>query len=304
MTATTAKLDTARSGAARLAFGQILEQLREEPSRTWSIIITVYGDAIVPRGGSVWLGTLLDFFGALEISDGVVRTAMSRLAADGWLERNRVGRNSFYRLADKGTETFRRATEHIYNPRTPEWHGHFEMLLPDNGPDRDLMRSALEGAGFGAPVPGVWIAPVGTPIPPEASAAKRLKAGGDDATNRTLAAQSWPLAETSEAYRRFSAAFGPLHEALIAGGRLTDLESVVIRILLIHQYRRIVLRDPILPAEILPNDWPGMAARALCADIYGCVLAGSERWLDGNAVDESGACPAASPEIYSRFKRG
>jgi phenylacetic acid degradation operon negative regulatory protein len=85
---------------------RIIEQLKREPSRTGSIVITVFGDAIVPRGGSVWLGTLLEFFKALDIDSGVVRTAMSRLAADGWLERNKVGRNSFYRLA-KGTANLR-----------------------------------------------------------------------------------------------------------------------------------------------------------------------------------------------------
>src|SRR5215471_4203510 len=80
---------------ARAPLGEILRHLRAEPSRTWSVIITVFGDAIVPRGGSVWLGTLVRFFAALGSNDGVVRTAMSRLAADGWLERSRVGRNSF-----------------------------------------------------------------------------------------------------------------------------------------------------------------------------------------------------------------
>jgi len=74
---------------------RIIEQLKREPSRTGSIVITVFGDAIVPRGGSVWLGTLLEFFKGLDIDSGVVRTAMSRLAADGWLERSKVGRNSF-----------------------------------------------------------------------------------------------------------------------------------------------------------------------------------------------------------------
>src|SRR5262245_51763084 len=70
---------------ARAPLGEILRHLRAEPSRTWSVIITVFGDAIVPRGGAVWLGTLVSFFAALGIGDGVVRTAMSRLAADGWL---------------------------------------------------------------------------------------------------------------------------------------------------------------------------------------------------------------------------
>ncbi|HEU0147740.1 MAG TPA: phenylacetic acid degradation operon negative regulatory protein PaaX, partial [Bradyrhizobium sp.] len=32
---------------------RIIDQLKREPSRTGSIIITVFGDAIVPRGGAV-----------------------------------------------------------------------------------------------------------------------------------------------------------------------------------------------------------------------------------------------------------
>src|SRR5450432_3904172 len=92
---------------------RIIDQLKREPSRTGSIVITLFGDAIVPRGGSVWLGTLLEFFRTIDIDDGVVRTAMSRLAADGWLERNKVGRNSFYRLDMKGRQTLDTATRHI-----------------------------------------------------------------------------------------------------------------------------------------------------------------------------------------------
>src|SRR3954468_10062072 len=92
---------------------RIIDQLKREPSRTGSIVITVFGDAIVPRGGSVWLGALLEFFAGLDVDGGVVRTAMSRLATDGWLERNKVGRNSFYRLDAKGRHTFDTATKHI-----------------------------------------------------------------------------------------------------------------------------------------------------------------------------------------------
>jgi hypothetical protein len=84
--------------------------------RAPAIVITVFGDAIVPRGGSVWLGTLLKFFRGLDIDGG----AMSRLAADGWLERNKVGGNSFYRLDKKGRQTFDTATRHIYE--SEDWY--------------------------------------------------------------------------------------------------------------------------------------------------------------------------------------
>jgi phenylacetic acid degradation operon negative regulatory protein len=129
---------------------RIISQLKREPSRTGSIVITVFGDAIVPRGGSVWLGTLLKFFEVLDIDSGVVRTAMSRLAADGWLERHKVGRNSFYRLARKGRQTFDAATRHIYDPQPSDWTGRFELLLIGNGEDRDASREALKNAGFGS----------------------------------------------------------------------------------------------------------------------------------------------------------
>src|ERR1700677_2256420 len=108
---------------------RIIEQLKREPSRTGSIVITVFGDAVVPRGGSIWLGTLLAFFETIDIGADVVRTAMSRLAADGWLERNKVGRNSFYRLVRKGRQTFDTATRHIYDTQVSGWTGRFELLL-------------------------------------------------------------------------------------------------------------------------------------------------------------------------------
>lgn len=284
------------------ALAPVLRHLRGEPSRTWSIIITIYGDAIAPRGGCVWLGTLLAFFKALDISDGVVRTAMSRLASDGWLERSRVGRNSFYRLAAKGGETFRLATEHIYRQRPPRWRGEFDWLLLDNSGERERVRADMLEAGFGAPAPGQWIAPAGANIPPIAANALKMRVSGDAAANRALAARSWPLAETAAAYRRFLIAFEPLRLSLAAGARFSDLDALVARVLLIHNYRRIVLRDPILPAEILPEDWPGADARALCADVYGRILPGSERWLDENALDENGAAPRAPKAIFNRFK--
>jgi phenylacetic acid degradation operon negative regulatory protein len=141
--------------ALRMAhpLARIIEQLKREPSRTGSIVITVFGDAIVPRGGSVWLGTLLEFFKSLDIDSGVVRTAMSRLATDGWLERNKVGRNSFYRLAKSGRQTFDAATKHIYDP-PPSAAGRFELLLIGNSGDRDDVREAEKCRRQSAA--GVW----------------------------------------------------------------------------------------------------------------------------------------------------
>ncbi|MBS0562203.1 MAG: phenylacetic acid degradation operon negative regulatory protein PaaX [Proteobacteria bacterium] len=278
------------------ALAPILGHLRAEPSRTWSIIVTLYGDAVVPRGGSLWLGTLLEIFEASGIGGNVVRTAMSRLASDGWLERTRVGRNAFYRLAEKGRDTFAAAERRIYAAGPPAWDGAFALAVLD-GPKRDADRAALEAAGFATLASGVLVAPPGAAAPDSGAIRLRAVAEGDGA--RRLAAQAWPPDRLAEGYRRFLAAFMPLRDA--AAG-LTDLDALVARLLLIHEYRRLVLRDPNLPDALRPEDWPGREARALCAAAYPALLAASERWLDAHALNEDGKLPPPDGTIGARFQ--
>jgi phenylacetic acid degradation operon negative regulatory protein len=279
---------------------RIVEQLKREPSRTGSIVITLFGDAIVPRGGVVWLGTLLEFFKALEIDSGVVRTAMSRLAADGWLERDRVGRNSFYRLAQKGRQTFDAAVTHVYSPQPVPWTGRFELLLISDGADREAARQALRDAGFGSPLPGVFVAPSGVPVPKQAQRAIRLEISAEDDSGRRLLRESWPLERTADAYLKFIRTFEPLRGWLDRREPLSEADAFTARILLIHHYRRVVLRDPLLPTALLPADWPGRAARRLCGEIYRAVLSASEQWLDRHGLNEAGRLPAAGRDLQRR----
>ena len=271
----------------------ILEQLRSRPSRTWSIVITVFGDAVVPRGGSLGVGSLLAIFAGMGIGSGVVRTAMSRLAADGWLQSKRVGRSSFYRLTGQGQESAAAAAERIYGTPPQEWDGRFHLILEEGGADQDATRAALERSGFGSAGPGVWIAPALRPVPADAAADTRIEGRTSLDAARRLAARVWPLAETAAAYERFLEAFRPLLDWIGAGGRLSDLEALVARILLVHEYRRVVLRDPLLPRALLPEEWAGVPARVLCRTVYHALLPGSERWLSQNGRTENGPLPPA-----------
>ena len=281
---------------------RIIEHLKREPSRTGSIVITLFGDAVVPRGGEVWLGTLLEFFQALEIDSGVVRTAMSRLAADGWLERDKIGRNSFYRLAQKGRQTFDTAVTHVYDPQAADWTGRFELLLITGGADRDASREALREAGFGSPLPGVWVAPSGVPVPAQAQGAIRLEVSAEDDSGRRLLRESWPLQRTADAYLRFIKTFEPLRGWIGRGEPLSAADAFTARILMVHHYRRVVLHDPLLPTALLPADWPGRAARRLCGEIYRGLLVASEQWLDRHGSNQAGPLPAASAELRRRFR--
>lgn len=286
------------------AVAQIIDDLKRRPSRNWSIVITIFGDAIVPRGGSVWLGTLLDFFDMIDIGAGAVRTAVSRLASDGWLERAREGRNSFYRLTERGRESFVVATRQIYSARGPEWDGGFDaVFLEKNGTNgQEAIRARLEEAGFGAASPGVFLAPPGLVVPPEIAAEFVVaRVSGEAEACRRLAAAAWPVEQAGAAFARFVAAFSPLDAALAKGGTLTDGQAMVARILLIHEYRRLVLRYRPLPAALLPEAWTGQAALELTRRLYHALLPQAENWLDVHGRCQDGPLPPADGAIQRRF---
>ena len=102
------------------------------------------------------------------------------------------------------------------------------------------------------------------PVPEEAAGAIRLEVSAEDDSGRRLLSESWPLQRTADAYLKFMKTFEPLRAWIGRGERLAEADAFTARILLIHHYRRVVLRDPLLPTELLPADWPGKAARQLC----------------------------------------
>ena len=299
----------------------LLGRLAAAPSRTGSLIVTIFGDAIVPRGGTVWLGTLIEILKAMGVGDGVVRTAVSRLAADDWLTREKIGRNSYYRLSEKGRATFAEATRRIYGGAPAPWTGALKLAVMGPNGDRAALRGALTEAGWGTLAPTVAVTPetgggasavfgTGVDDPLGALSAESddgalvLTATGEPETLRRLAALAWPLSEVAERYAHVVDAVGPVAAALEGGASFTDLEALIARILLVHEYRRAILKDPLLPAALCPDDWPAPSARSLCAQVYRRLVPASERWLDANAVDDRGPLPAPDAAFSRRFGEG
>jgi phenylacetic acid degradation operon negative regulatory protein len=273
-----------------------------KPVRAWSLIITLYGDAVVPRGGRLWLGSLIEIMALFGIDAGHVRTAMSRLTSEGWLERERIGRNSYYRLSRREEGSFVAATRRIYFPETVNGEGKLRLALLGPGlNDRRITRSLLEQAGFVQLSALVYVA-LGDPPAPvvehEGLFVLSTEPGGAGAA---VAAAAWKLAPIAEAYRSFILQFTPIETALVVGGNPSGPDALVIRTLLIHEFRRIVLRYPALPAALLPQDWPGQAARALAARIYAHVVAPAESFLTETARNEVGPLPAPEPSFAHRL---
>ena len=271
----------------------LLAALRNAPSRTGSVIITIYGDAIAPRGGELALASLLELMAALGANGGVVRTAVSRLARDGWLEGRRDGRRSFYRLSRRGELESAKAGPRIYGPLDSPWNGQLRLAFAEAGVERTM----LEQAGYALLAPGVLTAPDTALVPPPGIPA--LLSQGTPEAMRALAARAWPVRRVGAGYAGFVELFAGL-DGLAA--RLQPLEALAARVLLIHEFRRVTLRDPRLPPGLLPVGWPGIAARTLCARLYGTLVPPSERWLDA-AENRSGPLPRG-PDPTARFNGG
>jgi phenylacetic acid degradation operon negative regulatory protein len=259
------------------------------PPRTRSLILTVYGDALTPRGGEAALTALLTLMRRIGLTDGVVRTALSRLTAEGWLDRTRTGRTSFYRLAPRGVHEFAAATPRIYGPLSQPWNGQLRIVFTDTANNR----ASLEQSGYALVAPSVLVAPEYAEAPTDAIC---LSATGEPEAVQSLARRAWPLAALAHSYSRLLGMFTPLAAEATA---LPPLEALVTRVLLIHEYRRIALRDPHLPAALLPKHWPGFTARHLCISIYAALAPASERWLDG-VENASGPLPRG-PDPLLRF---
>lgn len=78
-------------------------------------------------------------------------------------------------------------------------------------------------------------------------------------------------------------------------------QAFAVRVLLLHNWQRIVLHDPQLPTPMEPDGWPGNAARALCRRIYWQVFDASERHLDAVAGRENARYRPAQADIMGRF---
>ena len=284
------------------------------PLRTGSLIVTIFGDCISPRGGVVWLGSLINVLAPLEISQRLVRTAVYRLVQDGILDNEQVGRKSFYTLTREGRQSFAEATDRIYRTTPPDWDGSWCIVFLNRVPvpARMKVRKDLQWLGFGAFASDV----MAHPRPDTDLLATHLRAiehgsraivmqaslqrAGVDTNVADLVGDTWHLDDLEQAYAGFVSQF----ESFLAAGTLATIgptDAFYLRTFLIHEYRKVLLRDPALPDELLPESWQGRTAQQLTQAIYRQTLHASEAFIEAHFQDQSGPLPPPDEAFFRRF---
>lgn len=233
--------------------------------RVWSLVITVFGDLVQHRGGVISTARLGALLGRIGVEPGALRTALSRLGRDGWVTSERAGRTSLYRLTAEGEGSFAPATARIYAPpQGPVAAWALHVRLTPQGPVAGLVPAGQAPGDVDCVVTG-------------------------DLTGIT---EDWRRSLLDPAQRvaleRLAADLATLGEA-----RLSDpLDAAAARMLLIHRWRRIVLRHAVPAPQLMPEDAPLRDPRAAVAAAYLRLAPVAEGWLDADLGDQAPMRPA------------
>jgi len=266
-------------------FDSLINSIKSEKKiKPKSLISTIYGDLAEPFGGDVWVDILTELLEPIGINNRLVRTSLFRLVEEGWLQSTRQGRKSFYSLTSLGSSQTRLAERLIYYRQPRVWNGSwtlvFLVMKPVDVEARSQLEQELSWVGFGKISHHVW----GHPCIDSKIVIERIKELNLEdkvvcmqcenmqhmsydlkLTDRDLAVACLPLDSIHQSYINFIETFGDIPKWLDS---LNDSQAMTIRIILIDQYRKIVLHDPRLPDELLPANWLGKQAYELVTIIY------------------------------------
>ncbi len=280
-----------------------------------SLLITLFCDAVTRHGGEIWLGSLIRSLSPLGVSERLVRTAVFRLVQDDWLVSRKEGRRSYYNLSPSGFNQYQRAARRIYSNKRPEWDGVWTLVIPSfvQEEKREPLRKGLLWQGFGLLSPGVYAIPsqnrkslsellseLDVRDSVVIMSARADESINGDALQRQVV-ERWNLAKLGEQYQFFLDRYQPVLRYLSGKGAPDAERAFALRILLIHDYRRILLRDPELPLDMLPNDWAGFDAHNVTANIYKCIGAGSASWFSYTMENTKGSLPSADSVFFKRY---
>lgn len=217
------------------------------PLKVWSVAVTLLGDACTSPSEQIRTRGIDRMLAPLGITNQALRVALHRLKRDGWVEAEKHGRSASYRLSAQGwssTEAVRARIYRFERPDQPVWMGlappdlsgaEMEDALPE-----DALRLSPRTALIAGPADGLedWVrTPFSGPVP--------------DWLQDTLVP-----AELHGEYTTLAAACPDIATAQT----LPPADQSVLRLLILHHWRRLRLRHGALPDLLLGDDWAGARA--------------------------------------------
>jgi len=202
--------------------------------RVWSLLVTVFGDLGQSSEGRFSGALLRELTEPVGVRPEALRVALHRLRKEGWITSHRTGRRSDHVVTNWGRAEIAAAAPRIYTASEPAAQAYLIITEPGQ-PDASgvQLRSGVTLAP--APVEDAYCTQITDRLP-------------DWMRDRTVSPQTQATAA------------GLLHNlrnaeaALPKPHMVSPIQRAVLRVLIVHGWRRVALRVPCLPDACLPRD--------------------------------------------------
>lgn len=247
------------------------DRFRRPPDYPSSVLLlSLLGDHLQQPGMAVAASTFVDVLGRVGISERALRSTLSRAVDRRHLHRRRHGRQAFFELTDATRDLLAEGSRRIFHgvPVRTGWDGTWTLLtfsIPERRrTDRHRLRVRLSWAGFAPLRDGLWLAPGRVEIAEvlgDLAVVDDVTAFVGHAISPTaveeVIAEAWDLERIAGGYRAFLARWDRAHP-------LPDAPDDLARSLwLVSEWRLLLVDDPLLPLEHLPDGWPAVRAKAV-----------------------------------------
>lgn len=252
-----------------------------------SALFDLYGDHLRERGGRAPVAALVRLLAALGVAAPAVRTAVSRMVRQGWLEPVPTPLGPGYALTPPAVRRLDEAAHRIYRDLEP-WDGLWHVLVVERVRDRarrERLGAGLTYLGYARLDETTWIGPrASSELDPLLSAesvrAERFRSAYEGDA-RGLVARAWDLDGLGRSYERWLADARPLLASAGEAGPDPDERAFAVRSRLVHEWRKFLFSDPGLPADLLPDGWPGTRAARLFDAEAARLLPAASRFVEG-----------------------
>lgn len=256
-----------------------------------SALFDVYGDLLSQRDNRSSVAGLVRLLAPTGIAAPAVRTAISRMVSQGWLEPVTVSGARGYAATGQAIRRLDAARQRIYRRTSRDWDRTWQLVFVASPVDRAArarVQRELSFLGYAELAECVWVSPF---VRPELDAAlERAGARANTAVAHEFSpagapAAAWDLEQLGAAYAQWHASAEAEIERHLGGHDDPDEAAFAARFHLVHEWRKFLFVDPGLPDELLPRDWPGRAAAAFFTDSADRLQAGADRFVARTLCD-------------------
>jgi phenylacetic acid degradation operon negative regulatory protein len=241
------------------------------------------------RGGELpglWFVAALAEVGCDEAA---VRKTLHRMERSAELTSRRDGREKLYAPTAYAQGEITAGTDKIFREPEP-WDGSWTMIFArfrsDERIHRDRLQALLQVEGFATIGPGMHLHPrprgelVLRAVDPRVRERLYVFRGDRAGTESEsgFIARHWDVPALAERHANVIRELERL--AAATEGGVTDVEAFRYRFEVVIRYLTVAWDDPDLPRTLLPDPWPGDAARKLAARLYRRFLPGAHRFGD------------------------